>query len=412
MLSMSGATPSAMHLLRGLGPLDPLNNLEADMRAAACVVLSAELSDAQWDQATAPIRFGGCNLRRIRVHAPVAHATSCANALHIALAFAPFLIPDGIPVSGQLSLDLALGPGSTNATFPTVNRFLGDLLRCVSLDQIPESAQQTASRMIEQDLHEARIARLEAIPNGLRDVARIRSACAKHSGTYLYASVFGASGRQLWLENPRFLAVLHYRLGLEIIPESRLCLMCAKQACDTRGDHALSCMHGGMRTRAHTALLDTLFRLMVAARMTPRLEPRPFPDDPALRIDASCFVPRTGQSFFVDVALVSALAPTHVAHAVLAPGGAATAYEDTKVRKYGAAANALPNATLVPFIFDTLGGFGARAQGFAKLLIKQYARFQDLSVSIAARLVMHELNFAAMDWVARLLLVQRPAPFA
>jgi hypothetical protein len=90
------------------------------------------------------------------------------------------------------------------------------------------------------------------------------------------------------------------------------------------------------------------------------LETTPFIDSTG-RIDVDCFW--CGENLLGDTAVVSH--GPRLAAASREPGGAASAYEQSKLEKYGAAAaRTNPNMKVMPLVWDTFGAAGSSAEKF------------------------------------------------
>jgi len=164
----------------------------------------------------------------------------------------------------------------------------------------------------------------------------------------------------LWADRGVFLSALRMRLGLPNLPVDSPCSFCGRAPATNSDDHAVNCIRGGGRQRAHTSLKHAVFSAASAANWGPRLETCPFRDDSG-RVDVECAW--GGQRFAIDVSIVS-VGPSLTA-ACAAAGGAATKHEATKLTRYGPAAAATDSALkVVPLIWDTFGAAGSTASSF------------------------------------------------
>ena len=163
----------------------------------------------------------------------------------------------------------------------------------------------------------------------------------------------------LWLAPNLFIAALRLHLGLAVLPAQGRCPFCNTTR-EGLEQHALDCMRGGGRQRAHTSIKQAAFVAASAAQWAPRLESSPFVGSTG-RIDIDCFW--LGERLLGDTAIVS------VNHnlAAATPGGAATAYEATKHAKYDAAAAETDRTMQVmPLVWDTFGAAGETAASFMR----------------------------------------------
>jgi hypothetical protein len=103
----------------------------------------------------------------------------------------------------------------------------------------------------------------------------------------------------------------------------------------------------------------------------------PFVDSTG-RIDLDCIW--CGENLLCDTAIVSQ--ERHSAQAAQEPGGAATAYEQVKHDKYGAAAQRTnPSMKIMPLVWDTFGAAGKTAEQFASRVARAAANRFDLNQS-------------------------------
>ncbi|KAJ9434820.1 hypothetical protein DIPPA_14796, partial [Diplonema papillatum] len=87
---------------------------------------------------------------------------------------------------------------------------------------------------------------------GVRGQARIRSCAAKHASTWLYGAHNAPD--DLWMSPAELTVAVRLRLGMQLAPQARECRLCGAAEADRFGDHSLTCLNAGLRTRAHTAL--------------------------------------------------------------------------------------------------------------------------------------------------------------
>ena len=212
---------------------------------------------------------------------------------------------------------------------------------------------------------EARLAKATASSDPVA-AARLRSASAPGVAA-IFAPTPGVDDDMwhrlptLWLAPNLFTAALRLHLGLAVLPAQGRCPFCNTTR-EGLEQHALDCMRGGGRQRAHTSIKQAAFVAASAAQWAPRLESSPFVGSTG-RIDIDCFW--LGERLLGDTAIVS------VSHSLAAatgtPGGAATAYEATKHAKYDAAAAETDRTMQVmPLVWDTFGAAGETAASFTR----------------------------------------------
>ena len=154
-------------------------------------------------------------------------------------------------------------------------------------------------------------------------------------------------------------------------------------------------MRCGRRVRAHNALRDTLITILRAALLTPTAEPK-LNLHTSDRGDISLHM--FGQLWIIDVAITHPFIDGNRLHALNKPGGAATAYEAVKEKKY---AGKMPrNSALVPFILDTFGALSESAIKALQQFIPHYARRLGISSSVASRVVYGRLTTSVIKSMA------------
>lgn len=152
---------------------------------------------------------------------------------------------------------------------------------------------------------------------------------------------------KFFMPSSTFVTALKLRLGGAVhFPTGGMCSVCGNDHhSDEFGNGALTCMRGGARVRAHNDLRDTLAKLMRDSLISPTLEPLV---SATLRIrgDIQCFM--DGKTWLIDTAITHVFRDSNRSHALQSAGGAATAYEATKVAKYEG--HLMPSHVLVPFV--------------------------------------------------------------
>ena len=189
-----------------------------------------------------------------------------------------------------------------------------------------------------------------------------------------------------------FSAALRLRLGLSTQASGGICSLCDTHAADTSGHNALTCMHGGYRTRAHNALRDMLISILRDCLLQTTAESHPFATDPGAKLDATAHF--GGRQQLIDTAIAHALADANRLAAAASPGGCATAYENGK--------HVLPTQKLVPFVVDSFGALSASARELLRTVIPLFARHQGLSTSVASRIVTGRITSCVVRWMARI----------
>jgi hypothetical protein len=170
-------------------------------------------------------------------------------------------------------------------------------------------------------------------------------------------------------------------------------------------------MHAGVRSSLHNRLRDEVVRLSREALCEPELEVCPFPSVVGnLRVDALLHhVNDEGSVVAVDFAIVNAIGTDHLTASLSGPGAAATAYEEVKRKKYGAAC-ASAGISFVPVIFDVFGGCGASATPLLNRIILRWGKRYDLPPTHSFTIASHRISFVLAKGVARLLVANTAPP--
>lgn len=399
LLHYCASSAKVMHLMRGLGNIPLWRRCDDLVAKALFSIVGGLLPPKAYSQATAPLRFGGLGIRQIAIHATVAHCVSLRRAIehHQTLCSV-----DHTAVLRDRAVSLANACTSLATTTTFKDKFL-DVLRSDGSRVSAKDLQSSASHAIEEQRHNARLA--DPTLN-VRERSRIIACTAKYTGLVFYGSVFTTAAR-LWLDDVTFVTAARLRLGIPLGPE-RPCLLChGKDKADALGDHSLSCMSGGNKTLLHHEVLDVVFDLASKLGGIPAREAHPFPDaaDINLRMDVVVRCPGDrDKALLCDVAIVNPLARAHLNNAAARdlPAGAATAYEATKVAKYGVAAAALANASLRPLVFDTFGALSETCVTTVKDFAMLWAGRAGLTRSAAMRIVAHRLVYTIVRGAARI----------
>ncbi|CAE7250211.1 unnamed protein product, partial [Symbiodinium natans] len=337
--------------------LQPLLEAHSErIRVALQYLLGRQLTDRQWIQATLPTKAGGLGLTIDRIavqggfisRADIAMVCSCRSTRE--------------QVRGMLGIagDMGIDPIEESAT-----RSLRQLLPTSILGDGPNVLKQ-------RDLNQAAIEKsgaylLQALPAG--EVARFQACRAPWADGWL--NVVPSSCFDTLLSNVAVVDSISLRLGLEVLEKANMCPFCP-QALDLLGHHCTTCMAGGMRTRMHYTLRDTIFRAAHQAGMRPKLEPGSLlPHDlerrPADILLMSTPLLRQNQwrrysQLALDFALVSPFSLSSIGRGVAEIGAAARFYAEKKRQDRGTQeACQAQQIGFEPIVFETMGGceFGA-----------------------------------------------------
>ena len=424
MLRYSG-TPSLMHLLRGVGSLgDVWRRADEGLADTLRDILALPaLSALPRDQASAPLRLGGLHITRPSAVASSAHACSIASAILAAYASVPRMLRLLREPANSLLIDQGNFANSVVRDllvpvmqFPDRWQQLADSLQLGSASnaqllqlhgdpafikpEVPAKLQKLCTQRLDHAAYDARIA-AAAANNAARDVARLKSLCASGTRLWLYSNVY-SSGPKLWLEPPLFRAAVKFRLGLAVGLPNQVCSFCGQPACDVLGDHSLSCIAGGVRTRMHMAIVDDLFHFASGAACNPRREAHVFGD--GMRMDMVLTLPGDRErSVLVDVAVTHTLLQHYVRRIAAANDfSPATEYERVKQTHY----NGMVAATQVlrPCVFDTFGATSASCDKVLGSIGAAWGACRGIHASFATQIVRHTLSYRVTRESAKLLM--------
>lgn len=200
----------------------------------------------------------------------------------------------------------------------------------------------------------------ERVTEDKSEYARLIGVRAEHAGLWLTTSPTHPLFR---ISDGHFRTAARIRLGMVPHDHIRRCF-CKRVAFADQPLHLLSCRKLlSMNTVRHNTILNTLARVATSLFTSVKTEPRVDHKDKS-RTDAIFYL--RAQPAMIDVTVVSPLADAHLASALI-PLGAAEKREKEKVRKYAERAREA-GWLFYPFVIETTGGLGKRAEAFLKLL--------------------------------------------
>ena len=400
LIRMSAGFSTVVHLMRSTGSIGDFAFVDSFTRRALATITGATISkDREWTQASLPLRMGGLGLH------------SCSNVAALA----------GIAAAGDGARGMIrlASPSMLETLTPCIDPVCVESLKCSRLAHFPEvqtavrdslqantyqhHRQKTWSKQISEARHKAFLSKLST-----KERARISSCSAKHASIWLYGCP--DSPPDLWLAGPEFIALIRIRLGLPVSTAPCLCTLCGKVQADIWGDHSLSCMAAGARTRLHNELRNSFAALARLAFLAPILEPQPFSTTThkGKRVDVAYIM--NDSIHLVDVAVTHSVQQNAINAASASPGGAATSYQKVKEDKYLPAIAAEPafvssRMVLIPVVFDTFGAAGEKGAAELDLVISTLQRRRlDMPATTVSQVAFHKLLFGVMRGVARILL--------
>jgi hypothetical protein len=389
LLRYCASFPALQFALRTSGPAPALVDFDAGvLRTLRRIV--GPLSPAAATQATLPLRQGGLALRPTVDHAPGAYIVAASDALRYAsqlVGSEGILGPD--PVLEAALHDPALTQHPAAALLAESYLANGVFI---------EGSQRRISAAIDD-----RVAlRLrESLPVG--DRARLSSCGAPHASGWLTAPPIPAFGQ--WFAPASFVALVRFRLGVDVSPHLSSCVLCGDVVADTTGYHATTCMAGGEKSIVHRGIAKTLFALASHALCCPAQESRPFTDT-GLRCDVELRDAPDGGHVAIDVAVTNPCQPKFEAAAADTPGAAASLYEAVKWAKYGPFVVA--PLRFVPVIFETYGAVGQSGLPLLRGVAEAWGRRCGLRADQAVSLFMQRLSCCLQHGIAHSLLRSDP----
>ena len=377
-------------LLRNSGPLPLLqyhlqhwaNDEHLHIARAAFPIDTAAL---QWEQVSLPVRLGGFGILPTADRAAIFTATSSARCESMI----KFFIDEEVSPDPLTAAAVALTP---RAPFDVRTHLEQELIGHAAVIR---------ARDFTQKLDVARAALLvEKLPHRMKAILL----SASDPGASLWVSTPGSCCKHLWLSSELFVVLARFRMGMHLCDADFVCPQCRQSTSDRLGDHALTCMSGGLRTLAHNAMRDQVSSLLSECLLRPIRETHPFTSSPAARIDISVFW--QGKEHLIDVAITHPLREGGLHDASTSPGGAATTYEKVKISEYGRYVDATQQ--LVPLIFDTVGAVGESGRkflaGIAAEYVKRYNSGTPGRLEFFAR-----INGKLMRQIANILLMNVPS---
>ena len=210
-------------------------------------------------------------------------------------------------------------------------------------------------------------ARNEKSTSALTTHSRILSVAAPGASTWVAATAFDATTT---IPNDAYKSAARLRLGLppqDIMPNN--CYSCHIYSgqnlslVEKNEWHYLSCMqgHGGREiSTRHHQVVATIERCAKLAGAIVVSEPKKLFSETAKRPDLQIVM--NHKTYLLDVTIVHPTAPSNLQHSQKLLGQA-EASEKLKKNKYDELSQN-QNCTFIPFVIETYGGLGKRAQGF------------------------------------------------
>ena len=334
--------PKVLHLLRCSPSFDckVLPEFDDLLRTGLVDILNCAMSDAQWLQASLPVKDGGLGVRKVAVLAPSAYLASAASTLRL---------QDAILTPGDRRLTLDVYVDAASSTWSVVSS-------SAELPQPPCSFKQS---QWDRPIIDCEVVRLRESYTDSLNLARLAAVSAPHSGDWLHALPITSCGLRLDDEAIRVSAGL--RLGVNL---------CVQHTCpcgaavDCTGIHGLSCHLAFGRQARHQLVNDIIWRAMSAAGVPSTKEPVGLLRDDGKRPDGLSLIPWSGgRAVTWDVTVVNPLAQSYLNQPgdEWIPGWAAEQAAARKEAKY----SGLPSSLLFqPVAFECLGAINSSGLDF------------------------------------------------
>ena len=157
------------------------------------------------------------------------------------------------------------------------------------------------------------------------------------------------------------------RLRQDVLRVERQCTFCKWCRGDLKGEHAIMCSGGCSRNMRHNTVRDLIAKAVRDVGYRTDKEHGGGLGDHRRPGDVIVYNWRGGKHLLIDVAVINPLCASHASNLIeKGVGGAATAYESTKINTYPDIDFSIYD--FVPFIIESCGGVGQAALNFCKEL--------------------------------------------
>ena len=300
------------------------------VREALTRLLGANLDDLQWAQAQLPVASCGMGLRAAEDHASSAYISSVSETEHLI----------------ELLLDREVRIDLNDALIHYSEKVRED--NVLSREQVDGQRQKALSLRIDIVNKEAVLDSMTSV----RDMARMNSLGARHSGDWL--NVIPSQALGLHLRPEEFRTASLYRLGLPLYTKAGPCPVCSAPSGE-HGDHAISCGMAGERIARHNVLRDAIFQVASSANLAPLKEQKALlPGIESRPADVMIRNWTAGKDTAIDVTVVNGLRADLVEGSAREQGHAVQHAYQTKWSKYGLACES-EGIHFLPMPVDCLG---------------------------------------------------------
>ena len=305
------------------------------LRRAICSIVNVNISDAQWLQASLPVRFGGLGVRSVISLAPSAYLASAAGTSELQASILSDVVPG---IDPHVTSAQALWSSLSKLHIPS--GLVARIQKCWD-DRITESVHCSL---------------LESTSNG-QDKARLLAVSAPHSGDWLKALPLSSCG--LRLDDEAIRVAVGLRLGTSLC-EAHTCI--CGTAVNVLGTHGLACKRSSGRIGRHNYLNDIIWRALNRANVPAVKEPQGLVRSDGKRPDGVTQIPWSeGKCVTWDVTVTDTLAASNLNASISGAGSAAEVAATKKLQKYH---ELVTRYTFIPIAFETLGPINASAADF------------------------------------------------
>lgn len=319
---------------------DEVAALDATVKRTLEKVLNVSLNDAQWCQASLPIRHGGIGVRRLQDTALVGFLASAHGVV--------ILVTQILSINGDGFTVPFVDVGLTEWASRHPNQNVVKLNIQKEWDEIQ---------------CKALVADIMANSSGAH-LARIKAVTTPEAVAWLHALPSPQLGT--YLDNDSLRIAVALRLGCDVcVPHKCICGVMV----EADGHHALSCTRCAGRLPRHSALNDIIRRALVSANIPCVLEPPGLFRTDGKRPDGLTLIPwKRGQCLVWDATCVSTYAAAHLGNTIRAGGAAAETAAGAKHLKYS---NLKASYSFLPFAVEAAGSWGTEALCFIRELGKR-----------------------------------------
>ena len=340
------AIPKLIYLLRTAPCAESTKLMLYDnmLKQSLSSLLNVEMTDAAWNQASLPVRWGGIGVRSAHRLAPSAFMASAAGAAELLSHILPAWVLDvQDPVVDRVKV--------LWNDFGGVIEPMGEESRMQR--KWDEQCCRTMAEKLKMGADE-------------RTTARLLASCASASGAWLNAIPSASLG--LNLDDAALRIAVGLRLGVPLVLDHKC--HCGASV-DKLGHHGLSCRRSAGRQLRHSLLNDTIQRALQSAGVQSVREPPGLLRTDGKRPDGSTLVPWSrGRCLIWDATCPDTVAPSYVTRSADEAGTAATTSETKKISKYVALSD---RHEFVPVAIETFGTWGERGLSFINEVGKRVA---------------------------------------